>query len=97
MFLESVTEDLEMAQRMIDSTNHPPDYNVITHNCGHQSFEIAQHGWPALAPGNPLPAAFLDVVKLQWKLRKTYSVPMARGIGFLDNIFDMVTMFSPIP
>jgi hypothetical protein len=94
MFLESVADDLAMAQRVIDSTNNPPDYNLITHNCGHQSFAIAQHGWPALAPMSPRPAAFLQVVRDQWQIRNMVHLSMNT---YVNSIPFTVEMSLPLP
>jgi hypothetical protein len=75
---------------MMDSHDHPADYNGITHNCGHSAFEIAQHGWPGLVPMHPYPSSFLDVVKLQYNLRKRFRAGTARGVGGLIDIFEAI-------
>jgi RHS repeat-associated protein len=94
-FDESRTEDAAMMLRMLASTLHPADYHLFTHNCGHASFEIAEHGWPPLAPLNPLPKAFLGVVKDQWRIRHAVRAPMNTYVNSIPDI--IMTMDLGLP
>ena len=95
MFLESGAEDLAMAQRMVASAAHPADYSLLSHNCGHASFEIAEHGWPALAPLSPRPAAFLQVVKTQWRIKNAMHASMNANANSIPDV--IMTMDLGLP
>jgi len=84
-FNESPYEDSAMYSRMIISALFPAEYHLFTHNCGHASFEIAQQGWPVLAPTDPYPAAFLRVVQTQWPLRKALNIIQLFVYSNLDD------------
>ena len=98
-FDETPAEDGAMANRMFNSASHPLPYSLIVHNCGNASFEIAQHGWPNLAPNKTLmfgpitylsttPKAFLDIVQQRWQMQNVRT-SIISSITFVNNIPDM--------
>jgi RHS repeat-associated protein len=77
-------EDAVIAQNMQQSVNNPPEYKLLSNNCGNQSCSVV--GW-ATTPVIPTPNNFLNMANQQWN-QMYNSPPMNVSVNYVAQCSD---------